>query len=191
MPSRAMQLAITVTGSLLLTIFLVLLPAQSSAGEPLLRSASGDIPALTPTPTPEPQWIRTAVFVTPSLASLLPGESITVTAQMIMTGTCGFPIYDVTLRQSESLFTYVDPPESVIGPPGPNPAIWRLTAMRPGATFFSVAFFGETYCDGVWQWNYASGESPPVTVTGSLVSLPWASRELTTRGIVPSSAMRP
>ena len=129
----------------------------------------------TATPTAEPtDWIDTTVYVTASKTSVVAGQSITVTPQLVITGTCGFPIYDITLNQDPLLFAYSDPMDKVVRGGSAN---WRLTAFAAGTTTFSAVFYGETYCDGVWQWNYATGSSEPITVTGSIWGLPVVAKE--------------
>jgi probable HAF family extracellular repeat protein len=174
MPPRHVKLLLTAGGSLLLCVLLIVLLPLPAATSPRLPVADPATPA-TPVETPDPQptdWVRTTAYVTPSVTTLRAGESLTVTAEMVMTGTCDYPIYDVTLRASDALFAYIDPPTEVIGPPGPNPAVWKLRALQTGVTTFTVAFYGETYCDGVWQWHYTWGQSPAVTVISSSLSLP-------------------
>ena len=134
-------------------------------------------PTTTPTATPtaEPtEWIRTTVYVTASTVSVVAGQSITVTPQLVVTGTCGFPIMDITLNQNPPLFAYSDPMDNVVRG---GAATWRLTAFAAGITTFTAVYFGETYCNGVWSWNYASGNSEPITVTGSIWGLPFAAKE--------------
>ncbi len=109
------------------------------------------------------------MYVTAGTAGVVVGQSITITPQLTVTGTCSFPIYDVTLNQEPPLFAYSDPMDKVVRG---GTASWRLTAFAAGATTFTAVFYGETYCDGVWQWNYASGQSQPVTVTGDIFGLP-------------------
>ena len=124
----------------------------------------------TETPTAEPtDWIRTTVYVMTSAASVVAGQSITITPQLVITGTCGFPIMDITLNQDPPLFAYSDPMDKVVRG---GAASWRLTAFAAGTTTFTADYFGETYCDGVWQWNYASGQSEPLKVTGDIIGLP-------------------
>ena len=165
------------------------LPAATRAATPIPGAAHArapmsapeatpeDTPTATPTVTPivEPtDRIRTTVYVTPSIASVAAGQSITITPQLVMTGTCSFPIMDVTLNQDPPLFAYSDPMDKVVRG---GAASWRLTAFAAGTTTFTAVYFGETYCDGVWQWNYASGASEPITVTGNILGLPFAAKE--------------
>lgn len=142
-------------------------PATSPARPP------AHLPALAAADT----FSATAVL-TFSTDSVTMGDAFTVTAGLVTTGTCRFALYDVTLRQSDPLFAYVDPPGSVIGPPGENPAIWRLGAAKTGVTTFTVEFYGETNCDGVWQWTTVrSGSQPvPVTPAPTRIVLPFVGR---------------
>lgn len=124
----------------------------------------------TATPTSEPtDWIDTTVYVTASTTSVVAGQSITVTPELVTRGTCGFPIYDITLNQDPLLFAYSDPMDKVVRG---GSASWRLTAFAAGTTTFTAVYYGETYCNGVWQWNYATGQSGPVTVNGKIFGLP-------------------
>jgi hypothetical protein len=93
---------------------------------------------------------------------------------LVITGTCGFPIYDITLNQDPPLFAYSDPMDKVVRG---GSASWRLTAFAAGTTTFTADYYGETYCDGVWQWHYARGQSEPLTVTGSIWGLPYTAKE--------------
>ena len=171
MSLRFAHFLLTAVAFVLFCLLLVLFPVSAATPSPL----GGTIPAITATPTetpiPEPtDWIRTAAHVTPSVTTMRAGESITVTAEMAVTGTCDYPIYDVTLRSADPLFAFIDPPSSVIGPPGSNPAVWKLRALQTGVTTFTVAFYGETNCGGFWQWHYTWGQSPAVTVTAGISS---------------------
>ena len=177
MLARLVRFLVTAAGSVLLCVLLLALASPSASSATGGRAQS---PAITATPTetpiPEPtDWIRTTAFVTPSVTTVRVGESITVSAEMAVTGTCDYPIYDVTLKSADPLFLFTDPPSNVIGPPGPNPAVWKVQARQSGVTTFTVAFYGETNCGGFWQWHYTWGESPAVTVTtgiSSSVNLP-------------------
>lgn len=51
-----------------------------------------------------------------------------------------------------------------------------LLAMN-SAGAITADYYGETYCDGVWQWHYAHGQSQPLTVTGNILGLPYAVKE--------------
>ncbi|MFN8469555.1 MAG: hypothetical protein U0X20_28630 [Caldilineaceae bacterium] len=169
---RLVRFLVTAAGSLLLCLLLLALASPNASSATGGRAQS---PAITATPTetpiPEPtDWIRTTANVTPSATTMRVGESITVSAEMAVTGTCDYPIYDVTLRSADPLFAFTDPPSNVIGPPGPNPAVWKVQALQTGATTFTVAFYGETNCGGFWQWHYTWGESPAVTVTTGISS---------------------
>ncbi len=169
---RLVRLLVTAAGSVLLGLLLLALASPNASSATGVRAQS---PAITATPTetpiPEPtDRIRAAAYVTPSVTTMRVGESITVSAEMAVTGTCDYPIYDVTLRSAEPLFAYTDPPSNVIGPPGPNPAVWKVQALQTGVTTFTVAFYGETNCGGFWQWHYTWGESRAVTVTAVISS---------------------
>lgn len=181
---RFVRLCAAAAGALALALLLNLALAQLSAAQPLpnaAMNASIDLPIATPTlelaETLEPaDWFSATAVLTPSAAALAVRDAFTVTAQLVTTGTCGFAIYDVTLTQVEPLFTHVDPADNVIGPPGENPAIWRLAASRSGVTTFTVSFYGETYCDGVWSWTSVRSDSQEVTVAPLRVGLPFVSR---------------
>lgn len=156
--------------------------AVTAKSTPFPATAPAETPtetaAPTSTPTAEPtDWISTHAYVTPSVASALIGQVISVTAERVITGTCDYPLYDVTLRQSEPLFAFIDPPTDVIDRPGSDRAVWKLAAFHSGVTTFTVAFYGETHCNGVWQWSYVWGQSQPVTVTGAIWGLPWVGKE--------------
>jgi probable HAF family extracellular repeat protein len=172
MSPRLVRLFVAVGSPLLLGMLLIALTspnASSASYAPALSPAS----TATPTETPIPEatdWIQTTAYVTPNVTTVRVGESITVSAAMAVTGTCDYPIYDVTLRSATPLFAFIDPPSSVIGPPGSNPAVWKLEALQTGVTTFTAAFYGETNCGGFWQWHYTWGESPAVTVTAGISS---------------------
>ena len=171
MSLRFAHFLLTAVALLVFCLLLVLFPVSAATPSPL----GGTIPAITATPTetpiPEPtDWIRTAAYVTPSVTTMRVGESITVSAEMAVTGTCDYPLYDVTLRSADPLFAFTDPPSNVIGPPGSNPAVWKVQALQTGVTTFTVAFYGETNCGDFWQWHYTWGESPAVTVTAGISS---------------------
>ncbi len=177
MPPRLVHFYAAAAGPLLLCLLLITLAPLPVSSAPHVRTLG---PAITATPTatpiPEPtDWIRTTAYVTPNVTTVRAGESIAVSAELAVTGTCDYPIYDVTLRAAQPLFAFTDPPANVIGPPGPDPAVWKLQAIQTGVTTFTVAFYGETNCGGFWQWHYTWGESPAVTVTmenSSSVNLP-------------------
>ena len=172
-------------GALVLAVLLNLAFAQLSAAQPsadqplpnAAMNASVDLPIATSTVEPD-DWFSATAVLTTSAAALAVRDALTVTAQLVTTGTCGFAIYDVTLTQVEPLFTHVDPADNVIGPPGENPAIWRLAASRSGVTTFTVSFYGETYCDGVWSWTSVRSDPLEVTVAPVRVGLPFVSRNV-------------
>lgn len=142
-----------------------------------LQPPSREEPTLTATTKVKPtDWFSATAVVTNSAPAAIVGELLTVTARLITTGTCGLSLYDVTLRQSESLFTHLDPADNVIGPPGANPAVWQLRAQQTGVTTFSVEFYGETYCDGVWAWTSIRRAAQPISVTGTVQFLPYLGR---------------
>lgn len=149
-------------------------------GEPSASPVSaGGLPTptseLAPTATPT-EWFSPTVLLTVSAATPTVGDLITVTTHLVTTGTCGFTLYNVTLSQTALLFTYVDPPINMVGPPGVTPAGWRLAARQPGVAAFTVHFYGESRCGGAWQWTTIRGESQPVTVTGVTHFLPFVPR---------------
>ena len=167
---RLLRLLISGAGALALALLLNGVMAGPVAAGAGAASAAG--PAIITGDT-----FSATALLTAGAGSVAVGDSITVTAQLVKTGTCRFAIYDVTLRGVGSQFRFVDPPGSVIGPPGENPAAWRLAAVQSGAVTFTVSFYGETYCDGVWQWTLVESEPQRVAVTPALVALPYVSRD--------------
>ena len=128
------------------------------------RSAQQTVPPPTATFAPPPEPLA-SVHVTPSVTNVTVGGVIAVTVTTNVGSRCAFPIYDVTLEQSEPLFVHTDPPSSVIGPPGPNTAVYRLTAVRPGQVVFAAKVYGERQCGGVLAWEYVQGSAEPVSVS--------------------------
>jgi hypothetical protein len=171
MLSRFVRLLVVVISALALAALLNLGLVLPSVTRPL--SAVG--PAQTSTVEPT-EWFSATALLTGSAGSVIVGDPVTVTAQLVTTGTCGFALFAATLKQSDPLFTYVDPAANVVGPPGPNPAVWRLAARQTGVTTFTVDFDGETHCNGAWIWKTIRGQSQPITVTGAAHFLPFAPR---------------
>lgn len=176
MPASMARLLFTAAFALLFAALLNVALAGPSAAQ-AHAVALPAAPQLTPTAVPT-QWFSGTARLTTTAAAVALGDELTVTAQLVTSGTCGFALYDVTLRQANSLFTHVAPPSNVIGPPGVNPAVWRLAAIRSGVTTFTVDFYGETNCDGVWNWTTVRGASQPVTVTGMALHLPFVNRSV-------------
>jgi len=177
MPSRLARSLVTAAGALLLALLLNLALAQPAAMQPQPAIMPQLTPAAARTAAPN-EWFSATASLTVDIVSPVVGDAVTVTAQLATTGTCGFALYDVTLEQDPTLFTYVDPSGNVIGPPGENPAIWRLAAAQSGITTFTVSFYGETNCDGSWQWTTVRSEPLAVTVTGARINLPLVSRNV-------------
>ncbi len=177
MPSRLARSLVTAAGALLLALLLNLALAQPAAMQPQPAVKPQPVPSVAPTAAPT-DWFSATTLLTTSTANATVGDALTVTAQLVTTGTCGFTLYDVTLIQDPPLFTHVDPPGNVIGPPGKNPAGWRLTAAQSGVTTFTVSFYGETYCDGAWQWATVRSAPLMMTVTGFRINFPWVSRNI-------------
>lgn len=150
-------------------------PSLSLAPAPAAIAVATSIAAPAAEPT---EWFSATAMLTSSAAVVTVGDALTVTAQLVTTGTCGFALYDVTLGQAKPLLAHVEPPGSVIGPPGPNPAAWRLAAWQSGVTTFTVDFYGETNCNDAWQWTTVRAESQPVTVTGFFFAMPFVSRSI-------------
>ena len=171
---RLARLCLAVACALGLALLLNLALASSAAAEPLAHPLALGRPAA-PALTAADTFSATA-SLTVSAETLTAGNLLTVTAQVVTTGTCGFSIYDVTLRQAEAKFIYIDPADNVIGPPGENPAIWQLAARQSGVTTFTVEFYGETNCSGVWNWTAVRSQPQPVTVTGFHIGLPLVSK---------------
>jgi probable HAF family extracellular repeat protein len=164
------------TAAALLFCFLLLgvLPTRAA----VLPTRSGGLPeasmALSAGPTPFPAFdtLEATAYVTPSVTTVRAGEMFTVQAELVLTGSCQYPIYSVSLLQSDPLLAYIDPRSEVIGPPGPNPAAWKLQAVQTGVTTLTASFYGEVNCGGGWQWTYVNSQVVAVTVISSSVNLP-------------------
>ena len=151
-------------------------------------------PSLTPSPTFTPSPIPTGVFdvlatVQVSSTTIQVGDTITVTVTVENRSVgCQYPIYDITLRQEGDTVFRFDSPE-VLGPPGPNPAHYTLTAIRGGTVTLTALVYGERNCDGFWQWTYVYGHSGPLTVQGegTVTSTPTVTSTATPSGGTPAT----
>ncbi len=117
-----------------------------------------------PTPSPTPGTLSVAIYVTPSLPIAVPGSLMAVTVTKLVGPGCQFPTYELTLKQSNPLFDYVDPPDGIMRP-GDSGPVFIVRAAQPGVTIFEGQVYGEVNCSNFWTWHYESGFSDPVTVT--------------------------
>jgi hypothetical protein len=73
------------------------------------------------------------------------------------------PTAAVTVYVSPSM-TNVLLGSTIIGPPAPNPAVYKLQATRPGTTQFNGGAYGELNCGTMWLWQDFGGGSSEVQV---------------------------
>jgi hypothetical protein len=120
-----------------------------------------------PTSTPEPD--TEIVEVVPSVDEIQVGETISVTVSVIPREDCYYYLYQITLNQSNPLFSYIAPPTALVGPPVENPLTYELQALAAGELVFNAVVYGEQWCPptGGLLWLYLYGSSDPVRVLGS------------------------
>lgn len=151
---------------------------------PAIEPPPATTPRITPSPvsTPEPSataipstvratslpgHVEVSVSVAPSAESITVGETISVTVSYRINNPeqCRYPLYEASLEvvPHEPQLLRFDTPARV-GPPGPNPAQFQLTAVAPGQVRLRGVGYGEQDCGGGWQWTYVDGESPLITI---------------------------
>lgn len=172
MPSRLARCLAVAAGSFLFCLLLFVLLFVL-----LVLPAAASTPA-----EPPPQYVseelEEALYVTASMTSAIVGQVVVVSATFALGDPCGFHIMEAKLDQAAPLFTYVDPPTSVITGPSPYPAVWVLRAAQTGVTTFAVAMSALRQC-GYPEVAQGVGQSPAVTViTGAQVRLPAVYRVL-------------
>jgi probable HAF family extracellular repeat protein len=175
MSSRPNVSLLTAAGSLLIALsFVLLFPLAGSAAP---AAPPPHFAATSPLALGATAGVTGVVSVTPSAVSLVAGEMLTITAKLTVTGTCNpGSRYYVELSHSPPVFTDIDFSSFITGPPDGYSATWRLIAHSVGSTTFTVRFsVTESFpCDGALQFVGFSGQSPPITVTGSYLRLPFA-----------------
>jgi hypothetical protein len=92
---------------------------------------------------------------------------VTVTRSDVsaVSGECGFLAYDMTLNEGQGdaqHFTFVSPQR--LGPPAPATGVYTLTARLAGQAPLQASIYGETTCNGGFQWAYRSSNVLTVTV---------------------------
>ncbi|HEU5015010.1 MAG TPA: hypothetical protein VFT66_20985 [Roseiflexaceae bacterium] len=126
----------------------------------LLPAARVHVAHAQPFPVPAAE----AVIITPSATRVMVGDLVTATVTLISTDDeCGFFAYDLTLSQTNTdspVLAYVSPQK--VGPPVSSTTIFTLTAVHSGTTTLQASVFGETQCNGGWQWTSKNGESVPI-----------------------------
>lgn len=128
------------------------------------------IPSAVTVTAPLPGQVAVTVTVAPSAESITVGETISVTVsyQVNNPEQCSYPLYEASLEaapQEPQLLRFDTPAR--IGPPGPNPAQFQLTAVAPGQVRLRGRGYGEQDCGGGWQWTYVDGESPLITIAAA------------------------
>ena len=146
--------------------------AAASPDSIALTATPSATPAATITPTPTATGSPTPVFsatlsVVPHTTTLRVGEVLTVTADLDVAAGCQYPIFELTLGQTEGeapIFDHIAPPTGIITGPIAMPSAWTFRVLEPGTATFTARTFGEKNCDGAWIWQYVSGVSGVVNV---------------------------
>ena len=101
-----------------------------------------------------------------SAALVAVGQQLVVTVTRDdASGECGFLAYDMTLNEGQGdvqHFTFVSPQR--LGPPAPATGVYTLTARLAGQAPMQASIYGETTCNGGFQWAYRSSNVLTVTV---------------------------
>ena len=154
------------------TAAILFLTLGTLAGSAAARPQS---PAITPTPSVTPS---VTPFIDPFSATLTItadqpvvafGEELLVTIDLDVVEGCQYPVFEISLYQDGDdapLFTYIDPPATVVGPPVSFPFTYRLLAVNSGQITLRAQTYGERNCNDFWAWTYL-GSSMPITVSGS------------------------
>jgi hypothetical protein len=112
--------------------------------------------------------VDVVVTVEASAYQVKVGDTISVTVRFDynLAPGCSYPLYDVTLEpvpNDPQLVRFETPAR--IGPPGPNPAPYTLTAIAAGTLKLRGLGYGEINCGNGWQWSYRMGESSEITIS--------------------------
>ena len=125
-------------------------------------------PTATFTPTPTPTFIpvfTATVHVVPHDTLIAIGEILTVTVTVDFTPGCQFPIYELTLSQTNDVNPPFVPSEPIVLGPGVSmPQAITVTAVTTGTTAFRANIFSEYNCGQWWNWTYQNGQSTDVYV---------------------------
>lgn len=128
------------------------------------QATANALPAVTTTPTPV---FSATLSLAPSDTVLLVGEVLTMTADLSVSAGCQYPIFELSMSESDEESTHfdsIDPPTGIITGPIQLPSAWTFRAARAGTTTFRAQTFGERYCNDFWNWHYEYAESIPITV---------------------------
>jgi hypothetical protein len=125
------------------------------------------LPALTPTPTAKPPVFSATLSLETDRDHLYLGQLITVTADITVSEGCIYPVFELTVKQTESeepIFEHIEPPGDIITGPIQIPSTWTFRAIQAGTGTFEARTFGERYCGDYWVWDYLYGKSETVVV---------------------------
>ena len=127
---------------------------------------------VSPSALAQPTETATVAVSAPAYQLAASAALVAVGQQLVVTvtrddasGECGFLAYDMTLNEGQGdvqHFTFVSPQR--LGPPAPATGVYTLTARLAGQAPMQASIYGETTCNGSFQWAYRSSNVLTVTV---------------------------
>ena len=92
------------------------------------------------------------------------GETLVLTATMTnQNASCEYPLYEMSLQSAENTpLTYESP--QVLGPPGPNPAVFQAQFTEGGSFQVYARAYGERNCGQGWIWTYVTSDPLNLTI---------------------------